>query len=89
MFHWHGDTFDLPLDAVPLAKSRLYKNQAFRYGNKVYGFQFHIEVTQNMISEWMQEHPQSDRIMKETEMRYKDLIGRATNFYKMFFKKAL
>jgi len=85
VFHWHGDTFDLPLGAVSLAKSRLYKNQAFRYGNKVYGFQFHIEVTKDMISEWMQEHPQSDRIMKETEAIYKDLIGRATNFYKMFF----
>jgi GMP synthase (glutamine-hydrolysing) len=87
VFHWHGDTFDLPFGAVPLAKSRIYKNQVFRYGNKVYGFQFHIEVTKDMISEWMQEHPQSDRIMKETEVLYKDLIGRATNFYKMFFQK--
>ena len=87
VFHWHGDTFDLPLNAVPLAKSRLYKNQAFRYGNKVYGFQFHIEVTKDMISEWMQEHPQSDRIMKETEHIHKDLTGRAMNFYKMFFQK--
>jgi GMP synthase-like glutamine amidotransferase len=87
VFHWHGDTFDLPLGAVPLAKSRLYKNQVFRYGNKVYGFQFHIEVTKDMISEWMQEHPQSDRIMKETDVLYKDLFGRATNFYKMFFQK--
>ena len=87
VFHWHGDTFNLPLGAVLLASSHLYKSQAFRYGNKVYGFQFHIEVTKDMISEWMQEHPQSDRIMKETEVIYKDLIGRATNFYKMFFKK--
>jgi len=87
VFHWHGDTFDLPLGALPLAGSHLYKNQAFRYGNKVYGFQFHIEVTKDMISEWMQEHPQSDRITKETEVLYKDLIGRATNFYKMFFSK--
>ena len=88
VFHWHGDTFDLPLRwMLPLAKSRLYKNQVFRYGNKVYGFQFHIEVTKDMISEWMQEHPQSDRIMKETEVLYKDLIGRATNFYKVFFIK--
>src|SRR4030043_2456754 len=40
VFHWHGDTFDLPLEAVLLANSELYKNQAFRYGVIVYGFQF-------------------------------------------------
>ena len=87
VFHWHSDTFDLPLGAVQLAKSRLYKNQAFRYGNKVYGFQFHIEVTKDMVSEWMHEQPQAENIMKETEHMHKDLIGRATNFYKMFFQK--
>lgn len=87
VFHWHGDTFDLPLETILLAGSHLYKNQAFRYGSKVYGFQFHIEVTKDMISDWVQEHPQSDRIMKETEVLYKDLIGRATNFYKIFFSK--
>ncbi len=31
VFHWHGDTFDLPVGAVLLARSDLYKNQAFRY----------------------------------------------------------
>ncbi len=87
VFHWHGDTFDIPLGATLLASSDLYKNQAFRYGNRVYGFQFHIEVTKDMISAWMQEHPQSNRIVKETEVLYKDLIGRAMNCYKMFFQK--
>jgi len=86
VFHWHGDTFDLPLDAVLLASSELYKNQAFRYGDNVYGFQFHIEVTKDMLTEWFQGMPDIDKIMKETERIYEEYRGRAINFYKVFFR---
>jgi GMP synthase-like glutamine amidotransferase len=48
---WHGDTFDLPEDAVLLASSPAYPNQAFRYGN-AYGVQFHLEVSRSMAREW-------------------------------------
>jgi len=40
--HWHGDTFDLPPGAVHLATSARYPNQAFRVGDRAYGFQFHV-----------------------------------------------
>lgn len=53
VFHWHGDTFDLPDGAVLLASSDRYKHQAFRFGDSVYAFQFHIEVTCAMIADWM------------------------------------
>jgi GMP synthase (glutamine-hydrolysing) len=49
---WHGDTFDLPVDAVRLAGSEAYPNQAFRYGSCAYGVQFHIEVSAEMAEEW-------------------------------------
>ncbi len=87
VFHWHGDTFNLPLGAVLLASSELYKNQAFRYGDNVYGFQFHIEVTKDMLTEWFQGMPDVDKIMKETERIYEEYRGRAINFYKVFFRK--
>jgi len=45
-FHWHGDIFDLPPGATSLASSDKTPCQAFRYGDKAYGFQFHLEVTQ-------------------------------------------
>jgi GMP synthase-like glutamine amidotransferase len=48
---WHGDTFDLPDDAVRLAGSPAYPNQAFRYRN-AYGVQFHLEVSPEMAAEW-------------------------------------
>jgi GMP synthase (glutamine-hydrolysing) len=44
-FHWHGDVFDLPSSAVPLASSDLTPCQAFRAGQSAYGVLFHMEVT--------------------------------------------
>jgi GMP synthase (glutamine-hydrolysing) len=53
VFHLHSDTFSLPDGAVHLASSELCDNQAFRYGNNVYGLQFHVEVTDAMIRAWL------------------------------------
>jgi GMP synthase (glutamine-hydrolysing) len=55
VFQWHGDTFDLPPRAVHLAQSALYGNQAFRIGPSAYGLQFHIEMTSEMIEDWLTE----------------------------------
>jgi GMP synthase (glutamine-hydrolysing) len=52
VFHWHGETFDLPPGAELLACSDLCRNQAFRIGNSVYALQFHLEVTPAMIEDW-------------------------------------
>jgi GMP synthase (glutamine-hydrolysing) len=51
LFHWHGETFDLPAGAVWLASTEGCRHQAFRAGS-AYGLQFHLEVTPEMIEDW-------------------------------------
>lgn len=41
--HWHGDAFDLPREAVHLARSDRTAVQAFRHG-RAWGLLFHLEA---------------------------------------------
>lgn len=52
MFHWHGDTFDLPASATLLASSDRYENQIFQSGNNGLALQCHPEVRGNQLKEW-------------------------------------
>ncbi len=52
-FHWHGDAFDLPKDAVHLAKSAACENQMFAVGAKVVGIQFHLEATRAAVEDML------------------------------------
>jgi GMP synthase-like glutamine amidotransferase len=55
VFQWHNETFDLPKDAILLASSQGYPHQAFCYKTSTYAFQFHLEVTEEMIQTWLAE----------------------------------
>jgi len=55
IFHWHGETFELPEGATLLAASAACYNQAFRVGDRTYGLQFHLEVSPAMIAQWCAE----------------------------------
>ena len=60
MFHWHEDTFTLPTGARRLAVRPDAPEQAFRYGKRAYGLQYHIELTPDMLVSWVQHHPWRD-----------------------------
>jgi len=49
VFHWHGDAFELPRGAAPLASSALTPHQAFRHGRASYGLLFHMEMDEAMV----------------------------------------
>ena len=56
VLHWHGDTFDLPPNAVRLASTAATSNQAFSVGTKVLGLQFHLEADPAEIERWLIGH---------------------------------
>lgn len=88
VFQWHGDTFDLPQGAVRLASSVLYPNQAFRYGDRVYALQFHIEVTPGIVDGWLRNEKGIDfpLIDKRSLEIYSSYRERAEAFYRAFFE---
>lgn len=73
LMQWHFDTFDLPEGATLLMTNDVCQNQAFRIGRKIYGFQFHFEVTPEIVSSWLHiknawieaNYPQLDQQLRE------------------------
>lgn len=78
---WHYDTFDIPVGAVALASSAGCANQAFRFGDRAYGFQFHPEITPAMLAEWIKVTPgdlvDGPAFLNEVEMKAEALRAQA------------
>jgi len=53
VYHWHQEGFELPSSATLLATGHTFPHQAFRYGEQVYGLQFHPEINQGIMERWI------------------------------------
>ncbi len=100
VFQWHEDTFEIPHHAILIATSSLVPYQAFRYGENAYGLQFHLEVTREMISEWMETYeqefegqqpppPSKLKILADTEWKINPYKEIGLKFLRSFFRKPL
>ncbi|MEP7365301.1 MAG: glutamine amidotransferase [Acidobacteriota bacterium] len=56
MFHWHGDTFDLPAGATLLASTDVCANQVYAWGERTLAFQCHPEFRAGQIDHWLIGH---------------------------------
>jgi len=92
VFHWHGDTFDLPVGATRLAYSEIYPNQAFQYKSAV-GLQFHMEVNEEMVNLWLDNTEEtlrqipyidSDKIRSDIDENISIVKTNMKNFYNNF-----
>jgi GMP synthase (glutamine-hydrolysing) len=97
VFQWHGDGFDLPAGASRLASSVYYENQAFRFGKTVYGLQFHLEVTPQMIERWIDERSRDlaqvpyifpDKLIADTQTYFPTLKYYAERVLTEFLRRA-
>ncbi len=55
VLHWHGDRILLPAKAKILASSHRCREQLFRIGPCAYGLQFHLEVEDSDVFNWIRE----------------------------------
>ena len=92
VFHWHGDTFDLPEQAVRLVHSENYPNQAFQIASAI-GLQFHLEVNAEMVNLWLdktqeklQQIPYIDpqKIRSDIDENISIVKNNMNNFYNNF-----
>ncbi|MDD5774203.1 MAG: type 1 glutamine amidotransferase [bacterium] len=93
VFQWHEDTFEIPEKCILLAESKTCKNQAFKYGKNAYGFQFHIEVTPQIIEKWVNEYAEDSatninilKLRRNTHKENKIYIKQAKLIYVNFLK---
>jgi len=97
VFQWHGDTFEIPKAAKLIATSTDVPHQAFRYGENVYGLQFHLEVTEEMIKDWMYTYKEElegyeillfskMKLLTDTAIEIENYTRRGMKFLKNFFR---
>ena len=91
VFHWHGDTFELPQNALRLAHSKDFQNQALQIGSAV-GVQFHLEVDEETIRLWLekskselrQAYIDSDEIVRKIPESMEEIQNNLKIFYHNF-----
>lgn len=95
VFHWHGDTFDIPKGAKLLVEGVDCKNQAFSY-KKAVGLQFHLEVTSKEASKWADKYKNElkrvrktkSQVVKECKIREKKMKKLAYLLMDNFLRKS-
>jgi GMP synthase-like glutamine amidotransferase len=90
VFHWHGDTFEIPDNAFQVASSDAFENQGFMIENRILAFQFHIEMDEKIIEALIENEPkelnEKGNYIQTAEMiksNFKNLNQNKIDFFKL------
>ena len=79
VFHWHGETFDLPRGSLGFLRSEGCENQAFAIGSRVLGLQFHLETTPASAASLI-DGSRDEIVPGPTIQTEKEMLGRPERF---------
>ena len=75
VMQFHSDVItQLPPNAALLASATLYPHQAFRVGRCVYGLQFHIETTTELVERWAANSPDTAEFARPGDLDHGRLV---------------
>lgn len=99
VFQWHGDTFDVPEGGRNLASSLLFEHQLLKIGTNSYGLQFHIEVTESMVREFLEAGSDElrsapyidapEKIIEDAKKLLPEIHGRGRAIIKRFLRNVV
>jgi GMP synthase (glutamine-hydrolysing) len=86
VFHWHGDTFEIPDGAVRNASSEACTNQAFTFGQRVLALQFHLEVGSDDVRRFVEDGvPEAGPYIQRPEQILENCESHAATTRSIFF----
>jgi len=83
VFHWHGDTFNIPDESMLVCSSEGCTNQAFDYNGQVFGLQFHLETTKDSAKSLIENCNDEIQTTKKFIQAEKDIIGNESKYLKI------
>lgn len=95
VLHWHGDVFDLPEGATPLASSARTEHQAFRFAD-AWALLFHPEADAELVESWLAVPEMAAEaeaalgadfaveLRRQARAAEADLVGRSTPGFRAF-----
>ncbi|RLL50022.1 type 1 glutamine amidotransferase [Mariprofundus sp. EBB-1] len=70
VFQWHGETFSFTESMTQVATHPQVPAQAFRLNRAQYGLQFHVEVDESIIEQWIAYGESERRHLGETGIKH-------------------
>jgi GMP synthase-like glutamine amidotransferase len=81
VFHWHGDTFDIPKGAIRIGSTEPIQNQGFMIDDHIFAIQFHLEMNENQVQQMLL-HGGNDLAQKGNYIQSKNQIISQHEYFK-------